>query len=125
MLRFIFKGGGVRQIKWDWKDKEHDAFHWPAEQKLDCACNVASSMNQAAAALQVERNELLEKLDLAIKEREAAEKLREIDSVTLVEVITKGNADRQEYAQELQQLQVRVKQQDVIIKDLRSDIDGR
>jgi hypothetical protein len=116
MIKQIFAGGRIHQIKWDWKDPDKEAYSWDIERKFNIACDLASSMNQAADLLQQERAELFEKLDMAQLKLEAAENLSAIDKATLVDCITKNNTESQEAGITIQKLQARVKQQDALLE---------
>lgn len=121
VLREIFSGGRIKQIKWSWDEPANAAFGWTLEERFKYACDLASSMNQAAKVLQEEKGEILKELDMARKKQEMAEELQDIDHRTLAESITKANDQQQSDAKIIRELQDRVRAQDAVIEALNAD----
>jgi hypothetical protein len=136
LVRKIFGGGRIRQIKWGGDKHEKPAnvgadgkvigdpvgftdaeasvgeigFHdWPMEKQLEYAKDVASAMNQAADVLQTENLELQEKLRIAEAQRDNADDGRGIFKDTMTQAILNHNLERQKDAREIALLGARIK----------------
>jgi uncharacterized coiled-coil protein SlyX len=110
------------QINWGWEEEGSSASKWTIDERLEHVCQLASSLNEAVALHQTRVEEQDAEILLLKKKLEASENLRTIDRSTLTEVITNNNLGVQEAGAKIQALQVRVKEQDDVIRDLR---DGR
>jgi len=120
-IKAIFKGGRIRPIKWGADQEEGGWNSWSVDEKLKYAMDLASAMNQAADALQDERNELLEKAKGLEEQLNNCEKNLSIQKNTLVAALNNHNDRNQRDAKAIQDLQTRVRAQDALIEQLNGD----
>ncbi len=118
-IKAIFRGGRINPIKWGGTGEKAEWHSWPLEHRLAYAMELASAMNQAADALQKERNELLSKVKAAKQQTENAEAALHIQKMIVTENMTTSNANIQGLAEKIQRLQQAIKQRDKTIEDLR------
>ena len=109
LIKAIFRGGKIHPIKWGAENEMEGWNIWDIEHKLEFAMELASAMNQAADVLQQERNELLSKVATAEKLVENADKQVEIQKQIVFNNITQSNEQQQQYVEQIQRLQDRVK----------------
>ena len=123
-IRSIFVDGKIRPINWGAESETQGWVTWSVEEKLAYAMELASAMNQAADMMQKERNELLEKTKFAEEQLANCEKNLEIQKSSLYAAITNHNERTQEDARTIQDLEARIKAQDVLIEKLNKQLDG-
>jgi len=119
MIKAIFRGGKVNKINWGEEGGNATGWNaWSDKQKLEFSMELASAMNQAAEYLQIERNELLEKLDIAEKTKEAAEQGLEIQKQIVLTTLTEDNDLKNKYIQDIQRLTAELAQANAKISAL-------
>lgn len=78
--------------------------------------SLAYSQNDALDKMQKERNELRSRLVVAEQLAENADKALQIQKKIVLDAITNSNATEQETAKRIQELEARVKAQDLVIE---------
>ena len=103
-LRFddIFHEGNVRPIKWSDEYKK-----WPHDRQLKYAQGLASAMNEAAAAMQADRDKIFDSLKIAKKLKEEAEQSRDIAKNTMTQAIIDSNMNIQRLEKQVIELTAR------------------
>ena len=86
----IFHEGNVRPIKWGDEYKD-----WPFERQLKYAQGLASAMNEAATAMQTDRDKLFDSWKVSKKLQEQAEQARDISQTTMTQAIIESNLNVQ------------------------------
>lgn len=98
----IFHEGNVRPIKWGDEYKK-----WPEERQLKYAQGLASAMNEAAAAMQSDRDAIFDRLQVAKKLQDSAESARDIAKNTMTQAIIESNANIQRLEKQIIELTAR------------------
>ena len=109
-IKAIFRGGKISRI--DWGEAWEKA---PIEKRLSYAEELASAMNQACAAMQDERNVLLDENAVFKRQLANADEAVAIQKQVVIDLVTNANAERQHTAKRIQELETRVKAQDTVI----------
>jgi predicted RNA-binding protein with PUA domain len=97
---YVAEGGQVKMIAWG-----KDYKTWNTERKLEFAEALASAMNEAAEIMQNERNILAEEVLKLNKLLEKAQEATDIMRNTNVTAITKFNAEKQDMAARIRELE--------------------
>jgi len=100
----IFHEGNVRPIKWGDEFKA-----WPVEKQVKYATSLASAMNEAASAMQADRDMQFASLKIAKKLKDEAEQARDIARGTMTQVIMESNANIQRLEKQVMELTSRNK----------------
>ena len=118
-IQSIFRGGKIRPIicpeTWDDKVKV------PVQSQLDYAMELASAMNQAADIMQIERNDLLKRMEVVNAQLENAQAALGQQMQTLTKVITDSNAKQEEDGKIIQGLQAQVRDRDLQLEKFRGN----
>jgi len=80
----------VRPIKWSDEYKK-----WTATKQLSYAQGLASAMNEAAAAMQADRDKVFDSMKIAEKLKDEAEQARDIAKNTMTQAIIDSNMNVQ------------------------------
>ena len=109
LIKAIFRGGKINPIQWG-GDSETEGWNvWSIEEKLEFAMELASAMNQAADIMQKERNDMIGQVKLAEQKVESAQQQVDIQKQIVMTNLTESNERNQEYINQIQTLQTRVK----------------
>jgi len=95
----IFHEGNVRPIKWSDEYKK-----WPHDKQLKYAQGLASAMNEAAAAMQSDRDTTFDSLQVAKKLKNEAELARDIAKNTMTQAIIESNMNVQRLEKQVVEL---------------------
>lgn len=100
----IFSEGRVKPIKWGDEFEE-----WSLEHQIRYAKALASTMNEAASAMQDDRNRCAIALEQATADRDQAIQAAEISKQTMVQVVMDSNCKTRELEAEVMKLRERLK----------------
>lgn len=95
----IFHEGNVRPIKWG-----DDFKAWDKDKQIKYATSLASAMNEAAEAMQADRDKNFDSLQVAKKLKEEAEQARDIAKNTMTQVIIESNMTKQKLEKQIMDL---------------------
>lgn len=95
---------------------------WDKPKQIRYLKRLASSMNQAADILQTERNALLVQIDGLKSQLEYAQINVTQNKTIMLNALNQYNAERQELITQIQELQTRIKAQDVAIDILNKKL---
>lgn len=98
----IFHEGNVRPIKWGDEFKK-----WDVEKQIKYSTGLASAMNEAAAAMQADRDKTFDSLKIAKRLKAEAEQARDIAKNTMTQVIIESNANIQRLEKQVIELTAR------------------
>lgn len=98
----IFHEGNVRPIKWGDEFKK-----WNVEKQISYATSLASAMNEAAAAMQADRDKTFDSLKIAKKLKDEAELARDIAKNTMTQAIIESNVNVQRLEKQVIELTAR------------------
>lgn len=100
----IFADGKVKQIVWG------DTFNdWPIEHQVDYAKKLASAMNEAAAAMQDDRDKCFQAMTVAQQKQLEAEQAAEISKQTMTKAVMDSNEKTRTLETEIMKLLERLK----------------
>jgi hypothetical protein len=108
------------QIDWG-----KDFLEWDPEQQNRYLRRLCSALNQASDTIQKERNALLVDMHKMKDCVENADKAVAIQKAIVLKAITDHNAQKQELIKQLQELELKIKIQDNIIKGMENGDNGR
>lgn len=95
----IFHEGNVRPIKWGDEFKK-----WDVERQIKYAQGLASAMNEAASAMQMDRDKTFDSMKIAQKLKGDAELARDIAKNTMTQVIIESNTNIQRLEKRVMEL---------------------
>ena len=98
----IFHEGNVRPIKWSDEYKK-----WPHDKQLKYAQGLASAMNEAATAMQSDRDKVFDSLKIAKKLKDEADQSRDIAKNTMTQAIIESNINIQRLEKQVIELTAR------------------
>jgi len=108
-IKAIFRGGKINKIDWGGESDKSEWNTWNIQHRLEYAMELASAMNQAAEAMQNERNEMAEKLKLMSLKCEHAQQALDIQKQIVFNNITESNEIKQNYITRIQSLENKIR----------------
>ena len=93
----------------------------PQKEQIDYLKRLASSQNHALDLMQKERNDLRDKLTVALAQNANAQQAFDTQKMIVQELVTQSNAADQGTAQRIHELEARVKALDAVVKSLNGE----